>query len=284
MQTTIRTPVSCYGLGVHSGKRTQLTLKPSYQPNSGIVFVRTDVTDVSNVIHVSYKNVSDTTLSTSVSNDANIKVSTIEHLMAALWGCGIDNVIIELDGEEVPIMDGSSRPFVFLLECAGLAVMNEKRCFLKILKEVTVNQGGAYITTTPSENLVVNMVIDFTSKAIGYQEMSFSDTRDDFKESISGARTFGFLHELEYLKKNGLARGASLDNAIGIENDQILNEDGLRFDNECVRHKLLDSLGDFFTSGRIIGTLNCYKTGHNLNNLLLRKVFEDPNAYCFVAS
>jgi UDP-3-O-[3-hydroxymyristoyl] N-acetylglucosamine deacetylase len=284
MQTTIRTPVSCYGLGVHSGKRTQLTLKPSYTTNSGIVFVRTDVTDVSNVIQVSYKNVSDTTLSTSVSNNANVKVSTIEHLMAALWGCGIDNVIIELDGEEVPIMDGSSRPFVFLLECAGLAVLNEKRCFLKILKEVTVNQGESYITTAPSENLVVNMVIDFPSKAIGYQEMSFSDTRDDFKESISGARTFGFVHELEYLKNKGLARGASLDNAIGIDNDQILNEDGLRFDNECVRHKLLDSLGDFFTSGRIIGALNCYKTGHHLNNFLLRKIFEDPNAYCFVAS
>lgn len=282
MQTTIRTPVSCYGLGVHSGKRTQLTLKPAVSPNTGIVFVRTDVTEVSNIINVSYNNVSDTTLSTSVSNNANIKVSTIEHLMAALWGCGIDNVIIELDGEEVPIMDGSSKPFVFLLECAGLTIMREKRSFLKLLKEVSVTHGDSYIVARPSEQLIVNMAIDFASKAIGYQEIAFSDKEDDFKESVSAARTFGFLHELEYLRNKGLAKGASLDNAIGIENDKILNADGLRFDDECVRHKLLDSLGDFFTAGRIIGLLDCYKTGHNLNNLLLHKIFEDKSSYCLV--
>lgn len=283
MQTTIRTPVSCYGLGVHSGKRTQLTLKPALSPDTGIIFVRTDVTAVSNVVKVSYNNVSETTLSTSISNDANIKVSTIEHLMAALWGCGVDNVIIELDGEEVPIMDGSSRPFVFLLECAGLAIMNQKRQLLKLLKEVTVTSGDSYIVAQPSEQLVVNMAIDFPSKAIGYQEIAFNDKDDSFKESISAARTFGFLHELEYLRNKGLAKGASLDNAIGIDNDKILNLDGLRFDDECVRHKLLDSLGDFFTAGRIVGSLNCYKAGHNLNNLLLRKIFEDKSSYCLVA-
>ena len=278
MQTTIAQPMSCYGIGVHSGQRTQLTLKPA-RANTGIVCIRSDVSDVNNVVEVTYKNVSETTLSTTVQNDTKIKISTIEHLMAALWGCGIDNVIIELDGPEVPIMDGSSKPFVFLIECAGTKVLNAPRKTIKILKDIHVSNNGAEIIVTPSETFAVNVEIEFASKAIGKQTMSLNDP-SFFKEEISSARTFGFMHEVDYLRSKGLAKGASLENAVGIENDTIMNPEGLRFSNEFARHKLLDSVGDFYTAGGIIfGSFSCTKSGHNLNNILLRYIFDNPNNY-----
>jgi UDP-3-O-[3-hydroxymyristoyl] N-acetylglucosamine deacetylase len=278
LQTTIQNPVSCYGVGVHSGNRTQLTLKPAKE-NTGIVFVRTDVTFLSQNIAANYANVSDTMLSTTISNAAKVKVSTIEHLMAAIWGCGIDNLIVELDGEEVPVMDGSSKPFIFMLECAGEKLLKAPKPILKILKEVKFSNKDSEVIARPSDELSINMIIDFSSKAIGRQERVFS-SKESFKDVLSAARTFGFVHELEYLKGLGLAKGASLDNAVGIENDRILNEGGLRFEDEFVRHKLLDSIGDFYTAGgNILAQFDCYKPGHHLNNELLRKVFEDPYAY-----
>ncbi len=277
-QTTIQNPVSCYGIGAHSGKRTQLTLKPAKE-NTGIVFVRTDITEVSPHILANYANVSETTLCTTISNDAKVKVATIEHLMAAIWGAGIDNLIVEVDGEEVPIMDGSSRPFVFMIECAGEKVSSTPKRQLKILKEVSFTNKDSEVIITPSETFGINMIIDFESKAIGRQEREFMAS-DSFKDTLAPARTFGFLHELEYLKSKGLARGASLDNAIGIDKDTIMNADGLRFDDEFVRHKLLDSVGDLFSAGGfIIGKLHCHKPGHYMNNQLLRKIFEDSSSY-----
>ena len=280
MQTTIQYPVSCYGLGVHSGKRTHLTLKPG-QDSTGVVFVRTDVAAVDNVIYANYDNVSETTLSTTVSNNAGIKVSTVEHLMAAIWGCGIDNVVAEIDGEEVPIMDGSSEPFVFMLECAGTKLLNAPRPYIKILKEFTLNNGDMEINVTPSDEFMVDMTIDFPNKVIGRQNKVFND-HGSFKDELARARTFGFLHELEYLRNKGLAKGASLENAIGFDQNGIMNSEGLRFEDECVRHKLLDAVGDFFTAGRLIGKFKCHKTGHNLNNQLLRKLLENPNLYTTV--
>lgn len=278
MQTTIERPMSCYGIGVHSGQKTQLTLRPS-KKDTGIIFVRTDVTSTDNIIEATYNNVSETLLSTTIQNDANVKVSTIEHLMAALWGCGIDNVIIELDGPEVPIMDGSSKPFVFLIECAGTKPLYAPRKIFKILKDVIVSDKGSEIIASPDMKFSVDVEIEFASKAIGKQTMSLEDT-SFFKEEISSARTFGFMHEVEYLRSKGLAKGASLENAIAIENDSIVNPEGLRFSNEFVRHKLLDSVGDFYTAGGIIhGHFNCTKPGHNLNNLLLRRIFEDNSNY-----
>ena len=278
MQTTIERPMSCYGIGVHSGQRTQLTLKPA-PANTGIVCIRTDVSSVNNVVYVIYNNVSETMLSTTVQNDAAIKVSTIEHVMAALWGCGIDNVIIELDGPEVPIMDGSSKPFVFLIECAGTKILNTPRKTIKILKEICVSHGGCEIIVTPHDSFVVDVEIEFASKAIGKQTMSLNDPTF-FKEEISSARTFGFMHEVEYLRSKGLAKGASLENAVGIENDTIMNPEGLRFSNEFARHKLLDSVGDFYTAGGVLlGYFSCTKSGHNLNNVLLRSIFDDVNNY-----
>lgn len=277
MQTSILNPVSCYGIGVHSGKITQLTLKPAPE-NTGIVFLRTDVETGTGYIAASYDNVSETTLSTSVKNEHNISVSTIEHLMAAFWGCGVDNALVEIDGPEVPIMDGSSKPFVFMIECAGKQAQNAKRKFLKILKETTVVHKDSEITITPADKFRVDLTIEFASKAIGKQTLLLSEV-DDFRHEIADARTFGFLHELDYLRGKGLAKGASLDNAIGIDKDVVLNHDGLRYQDEFVRHKMLDLAGDFYTcGGYIIGNIIGNRTGHAINNQLLRTLMSTPGA------
>ena len=278
MQTTIQNPISCYGIGVHSGKKTQVTLKPA-KPGTGVVFVRTDVDTLDNKIQASYCNVFDTTLSTSIKNNAGIQVSTIEHLMAAIWGCSISNIIIEIDGPEVPIMDGSSKPFVFMIECAGKKQQNAAMRFLKLIKEVRVTDNGSEIIAQPSTETYIDLTIDFASPVIGKQQHVFS-SNVSFKDEIADSRTFGFVHELDYLQSKGLAKGASLDNAIGIDKDIILNHEGLRHKNEFVRHKLLDLLGDLFSAGgSFIGELNGYKTSHSINNQFLRKVFNDPTSY-----
>ena len=284
MQTTIQNPISCYGIGVHSGRKTQVTLKPA-KPDTGVVFVRTDVTACDNKIQASYYNVFDTTLSTSIRNDAGTQVSTIEHLMAAIWGCSVSNIIIEIDGPEVPIMDGSSKPFVFMIECAGRKQQNAAMRYLKLIKEVRVTDGGgSEIIARPSMEAYIDLTIDFASPVIGKQQHVFS-SNVSFKDEIADSRTFGFVHELDYLQSKGLAKGASLDNAIGIDKDVILNHEGLRHKNEFVRHKLLDLLGDLFSGGgSFIGELHGYKTSHTINNQFLRKVFSDPTSYKWVDS
>jgi UDP-3-O-[3-hydroxymyristoyl] N-acetylglucosamine deacetylase len=280
-QLTIQNPISCFGIGVHSGNKTQVTLKPATE-NTGIVFVRTDVSSVDNKILANYLNVFDTSLSTSIKNSANVCVSTIEHLMAAIWGCGINNLIIEIDGKEVPIMDGSSKAFVWMLECAGFKLLNAPRKRLKLLKEIKVEDSGTEIFARPSENMVIDLTIDFVSKAIGKQKHIFS-AEHNFKDDIANSRTFGFVQDLDYLQSKGLAKGASLDNAIGIDKDVILNHEGLRHKNEFVRHKMLDLMGDLYTTGtHFVARIDGYKTSHNLNNKFLRKVFSDPYAYSFV--
>jgi len=281
LQTTIIRPVSCYGIGVHSGQKTQLTLKPA-PANTGILFIRSDVTATTNVLQAHYSTVSDTTLSTTISNDAKVKISTIEHLMAALYGSGIDNIIVEIDGPEVPIMDGSSKAFVFLIECAGTMTLNAPAKIIKINRDISVMHNGSEISITPANEFAIEVKIDFASPVIGKQSMEFANIAL-FKDEIASARTFGFMHELEYLKNKGLARGASLENAIGIEGDVILNEGGLLFENEFARHKLLDAVGDIYTAGtHIVGKFICNKPGHHINNEILRKIFSDPNNYSFM--
>ena len=281
MQTTINNPISCYGIGVHSGEKTQVTLKPAAQ-NTGIVFVRTDIKAVDNKVYASYKNVFDTTLSTSIKNLSGTQVSTIEHLMAAIWGCRLSNVIIEIDGPEVPIMDGSSKAFVFMIECAGLKMLNTPKKHLKLLKDVYVSDKDAEIFASPAEYLRIDLTIDFASSVIGKQQHVFNKEAN-FREDLADSRTFGFLHELDYLQSKGLAKGASLDNAIGIDKDIILNHGGLRHDNEFVRHKLLDLVGDLFSSGGgLICELKGFKTSHSLNNKFLHKIFSDPYSYKWV--
>ena len=282
-QLSINNTISCYGVGVHSGRPIHLTLKTA-KKNTGILFVRTDIKSGDNVIEASWFNVADTSLSTSIKNTNNVQVSTIEHLMAAIWGCGIDNMIVEIDGPEVPIMDGSSKPFVFMIECAGKKIQDAPKKYLKILKEVRVSHKDCEIIATPSNAMKIDLTIEFDSKVIGKQNVVFSEIAS-FKEDIADARTFGFVHELNYLKSKGLAKGASLENAIGIDQDVILNQEGLRHDNEFVRHKLLDLIGDFYTvGGNISGSFIGYKTGHTLNNHFLRQVLSDPYAHQWVSS
>ncbi len=282
-QQTISTIISCYGIGIHSGEYVQLTLKPAKE-NTGIVFVRTDVKTINNAIEVSYLNVSDTSFSTNIKNSSQVSVGTIEHLMAAIWGGGVDNLIIEIDGPEVPAMDGSSKAFLFMIECAGKKVQAAPRRYLRILKEIEVSHNDAQIIAAPSSSVNIDLTIDFDSKVIGKQYFSFSE-RLSFKDEIANARTFGFIQDLEYLKKQGLVQGASLENAIGIDQGNVLNATGLRYKDEFVRHKLLDLCGDLYTAGgRIVGAITGYKTGHTLNNQFLCQLFSNPAAYEWVGS
>ncbi len=280
-QYSIENSVFCYGIGVHSGKNTQLTLKPA-KPGSGIIFVRTDVKNSDNFIVISEDKVFDTSMSTCVKNESGVSVSTVEHLTAALWGCGIDNVIAELDGPEVPIMDGSSKPFVLMIEIAGKKKQLARRKYIKILKEVSVEAGDSIIVAEPSDILTIDSTIDFGDNIIGSQNLLFSES-DSFIDDISEARTFGFAKDLDILRTRGLAKGAGLDNSIGIDQGGIMNPEGLRHEKEFVKHKTLDLIGDLYTSGfGIVGSISAYKTGHTLNNLFLRKLLSDKSAYSYV--
>lgn len=283
MQVTIQNPISCYGIGVHSGKTTHLTLKPA-QENTGIVFVRTDLREDINFIKAIYSNVTETSLCTGIRNTNSTMVTTIEHLMAAIWGCGVDNMIVELDGEEVPVMDGSSKPFVFMIECAGKKFQKAPRKLLKILKQVKAVHKDCEIIASPADSLNVDLTIEFESQAIGRQNFILSGA-EAFKAEVADARTFGFLHELDYLKSKGLAKGASLENAIGIDKDVIMNPDGLRYSDEFVRHKLLDFVGDLYTSGApMVAAFSAFKTSHALNNQFLRELFSDSTNYEWIGS
>lgn len=280
---SIENIVSCYGIGVHSGRDTQLTLKPA-RAGTGVIFVRTDVKTSDNFIKASFERVFDTSFSTCIKNEAGISVSTVEHLLAALWGCGIDDVIIELDGPEVPIMDGSSRPFVLMAEIAGRKRLNSPRKYVKILKEIYAETENSRIVAEPSEGMYIKTEIDFADESIGRQVVDFS-YGDSFKEDLSEARTFGFLKDLEYLRSKGLAKGAGLDNSIGIDKGKILNPEGLRDEKEFVKHKTLDLIGDLSIGGStLLGSVSAYKPGHTVNNIFLRKLFSDPNNYKIISA
>lgn len=278
VQQTILRPVSMNGIGVHTGQKITLVIKPA-QVNTGIEFIRTDLAD-NNYIKATYTNVVDTKLCTVIANEAGVKVSTIEHLMSALWGCGIDNAIVELDGEEVPIMDGSSAPFVEALKSAGVAKLASPRKVLEILKPVRLEIDGKTIEILPSKEFEVSFDLDYEHKSIGRQFYTFKECMLSYITTISKARTFGFAKDLEILKKLGLARGASLDNAIGIDDNGVMNSEGLRYKDEFVRHKVLDCIGDLYLSCmRIQGKVKAAKAGHSLNNLILRKLFAQPDAF-----
>lgn len=219
---------------------------------------------------------------TTIQNDQNVKVATIEHLMAAFAGSNIDNAIVELDGPEVPVMDGSSAPFMFLIECADVVNLGRPRQYIKVLKEIEVDDGSAVAILSPGDNISVSFEIDFENQRIGKQNCSFNLRNGTFKKEISRARTFGFLSELEHLKKMGLAKGGSLENAIVLSGEDILNEEGLRYRDEFVRHKALDAIGDLYLAGApIIGQFQGYRSGHALNNKLLQTFLSDNEAWCY---
>jgi UDP-3-O-[3-hydroxymyristoyl] N-acetylglucosamine deacetylase len=282
MQHTVLHPVSLSGIGLHSGAETALRICPS-AAGTGISFVRTDVADRDNVIPARWDHVADTRLCTVVGNDAGVTVATIEHLMAALSACGVDNAVIELDGPEVPIMDGSSEPFVTAVLKAGLKTQAAPRRALKILKEVTVAEGDKSVTLKPGIGSRFSASIGFDHPAIGNQSYSVEMLGGDFIPEISDARTFGFLHEVTALRAMGLALGGSLENAVVLDKAEIMNPEGLRHDDEFARHKVLDAVGDIYIAGGpMIGLYEGVKPGHALNNKALRQLFADPKAFAWV--
>jgi len=280
-QRTLKKVIDCKGVALHSGNDVSMTLHPA-EADTGIVFRRTDVAGRGAEIPALWNNVVDTRLCTVLGNDEGVKISTVEHVMAALYGCGIDNVIIELNGPEVPIMDGSSEPFVFLIECAGVLELDTPRKVVRILKSVSVSDGKCTVKLEPSSHFSVDMSIIYDNAVVGHQNVQIGIMNGAFCSELATARTFGFLHEVEAMRAAGLARGGSLDNAVVIAGDEIMNEDGLRFDDEFVRHKALDAVGDMYLAGgQVIGAFSGVRSGHALNNTLLRALFADPTAWCY---
>ncbi len=277
-QHTVAAEVSCVGVSLHSGDMVNMVIRPS-QPHSGIVFVRTDVA-ANAVVPATYDAVVETTLGTTIANKYGVSVSTVEHLMAALWGAGIDNARIELNGPEVPIMDGSSEPFVFLLECAGRVQQRALRRVVEVLREVTVTEGASIATLTPHDGFALDVEIAFNHPLIATQKARYDFANTSFKQMLSRARTFGFAQDVEKMRSMGLALGGSLHNAIVIGENDIVNEGGLRYADEFVRHKALDCVGDYFLAGAVIqGAVTTIRPGHGINNKLLRTLFSDPANY-----
>ncbi len=285
-QHTISQSATLSGISVHSGKPASLTVRPAGE-GVGVVFVRTDVSDRAAEIPALVTKVTTTELGTNMSNEAGVSVATVEHFLAACAGLGVDNVIAELDGPELPILDGSSRPFVEMLEQAGVQAQAAPKRKLKILKAVEVRhgdgRGGVKLARlSPGEGFTMKIAIDFPTRAIGRQEISFTMAPGAFAREIGWARTFGFAHQAEQLHAMGKGLGASMDNTIVVEGDRVLNVDGLQAPDEFVRHKLLDVIGDLFLAGGLIeGVYEAEQPGHALNNQLLRAVFADATAYAW---
>jgi UDP-3-O-[3-hydroxymyristoyl] N-acetylglucosamine deacetylase len=268
-QRTVAEDISCTGIGLHTGKKVKLTVKPA-PPNSGICFERIDISPDCSV-KASFDNVIETNMATTIGFNG-YSVSTIEHLMAAFFGMGIDNALVQVDGEEVPIMDGSSAPFVSLLRNAGVTIQDNYKRFLLAKKSVFVKEGNRSVHLYPSDELKITYKIDFDHPLIKDQAYEVSFCQSTFIQELSRARTFGFLRDVQTLRNNGLAKGGSLDNAIVMDEFRVLNEEGLRHKNEFVRHKMLDLIGDLAILGHIvIGHFVAERSGHSLNQKLLKK-------------
>lgn len=278
-QQTLRQSVKCTGVGVHSGAEANLLLKPA-PVDHGITFVRTDITDKNNVVPAKWDNVTETQLCTVLANNDGVSVSTVEHLLSAMAALGVHNAIIEIDGPEVPIMDGSAEPFVFLIECTGITDQKAPIKAIRITDTVTYTEDGKTSELRPSTKTSYSFDIDFGDTIIGKQHFSIDMQKQRYKAEISQARTFGFLHEVEMLRNMGLCRGGSLENAIVIDGDNIMNENGLRYPDEFVRHKILDAIGDLYLAGMpIIGHYHGDKAGHAMNNKILHKLFASPECF-----
>lgn len=278
-QHTLQGPAIFAGVGVHTGAYVRVSVR-SAPVNTGVVFVRTDVTDRDNRIPVSAESVCKTQLGTVIGNAAGVTVSTIEHLMAALVMSGIDNAVVELDGEEMPIMDGSSLPFVQILDRAGRRPQDAPRRVIEILAPIEVVEGDKRASLTPADRFEVAFTIQFASKAIGRQSVDLVMDDKAFRAELADCRTFGFAHEVEALRAMGLARGGSMENAVVIEGDRILNPEGLRRPDEFVRHKALDAIGDLFVLGApILGRFEGVLAGHSINNALVRALAAQPKAW-----
>lgn len=276
-QRTVAEEISCTGIGLHSGKKINLTIKPA-PPNSGISFERIDIS-LGCRVKASFDHVVDTNMATTIGFNG-YSVSTVEHIMAAFFGMGIDNVLVQIDGGEIPIMDGSSAPFIFLLKNAGVTIQNSHKRFLLVKKSVKVKDGNRSVQLNPSNELKITYKIDFDHPLIKDQSYEISFSKSSFVDEISRARTFGFLRDVQTLRNNGLAKGGSLDNAIVVDDFRVLNEDGLRYKNEFVRHKLLDFIGDLAILGCVpIGHFVVQRSGHSMNQKLLRLFMAQERAW-----
>ena len=277
-QKTIKNNISFGGVALHSGLNVSVCIKPAL-PNHGIVFKRVDLKN-NNLIYPNFMNVSNTSLNTTVENEFGIKVSTIEHLMCALFGLGIDNAIIEIDNEEVPILDGSAKIFIEKIISAGIKTSDAPIKIIKINKEISYSDGNRYINIKPSTlSLDIDFELKYSNPIIGNQRNRFKVYEDDLSD-VYNSRTFCLYEDIELIKKNGLAKGGSLNNAVVVKGEEILNSEGLRNEKEFVNHKILDCLGDLYTCGyRMIGSIQCSQGGHYLTNQLLRKIFSNKENF-----
>ena len=280
-QKTVNSPLKFSGVSLHSGKFTNITINPA-EPNTGILFKRVDLKE-NNIVVPNFAHVSNTSLNTTIENNYGVKVSTIEHLMGALFGLGIDNAIIEIDNEEVPILDGSAKLFVEKIINSGFKVSETPIKIIKILNKVEFKDGKRYIIIEPSKlNLNIIYELRYKNQIIGNQKNSIKMYEDDLTE-IFNSRTFCLFEDIEMIKKNGLAKGGSLENAIVVKENKILNDSGLRNSKEFVNHKILDCMGDLYTSGyRMIAKVTCSQGGHYLTNQLLRKIFENKKNFSII--
>ena len=280
-QKTINDPVKFTGIGLHSGQIVNISINPS-EPNTGIIFKRVDLKN-NNLIFPSFANVTNTSLNTTISNDFGVRVSTIEHLMGALFGLGIDNALIEIDNEEVPILDGSAKEFIEKLIISGLKQSEIPIKIIKIKKKISFNEGERSISIEPSKlSLDINFQLKYDNPVIGNQKNRVNVYEDDLND-IFNSRTFCLYEDIEKIKKNGLAKGGSLDNAVVVKGSEILNKEKLRNSKEFVNHKILDCIGDLYTSGyRIVASINCSQGGHYLTNQLLKKVFQNKENFSII--
>ena len=276
-QKTIKKPVSFQGVGLHSGKKSNIKILPG-NDDQGIIFRRIDLSN-NQEIKAKYDRVSSARLCTTIENNHGVKVSTIEHLLAAIYICGIDNAIIEIDCEEVPIMDGSAKDFINVFKKVDLKTLETKRKYLKILETINLVDGDRNISIEPSNSFEVNFNLKYENKIIGEQNNNVNFQLDDLN-NIYESRTFCLFEDIEKIKKIGLAKGGSLENAIVVDKNKVLNKDGLRNENEFVNHKILDLAGDFALSGfRVLGKVSCSQGGHQLTNMFLRKLFLTESAF-----
>ena len=280
-QKTLKKNVKLNGVGLHSGNKVNLNIKPS-EPNTGIYFKRVDLSS-NNIVFPNFSNVSNTDLNTTISNEFGVKVSTIEHLMGALFGLGIDNALIEIDNDEVPILDGSAKDFIDEIIKSGLQTSDAPIKIIKINKKINFEDGGRYISIEPSKlSLDIDFQIKYSNELIGNQRNKINVYEDDLND-IFNSRTYCLYEDIEKIKSLGLAKGGSLDNAVVVKGKKILNETGLRNSKEFVNHKILDCIGDLYTSGyRVIGSVICSQGGHFLTNKLLKKVFENKANFSIV--
>ncbi|WP_210396799.1 UDP-3-O-acyl-N-acetylglucosamine deacetylase [Motiliproteus sediminis] len=279
MQHTLANSFSCIGTGLHSGIKVMMTVMPAAE-NNGYTFHRRDLPVQRAEVAARYNRVTDTRLSTTISNEWGTRISTVEHLLAALYASGVDNAHIVLDGPEVPIMDGSALPFTNLISQSGIRTQFEPRQIMVINRAISVSDGDSVARLGPAAAPEIEMQIDFDSEAIGRQQLRLPISADSFSRDLAGARTFGFREQLDTLTKLGLAKGGNLHNAILIAGDRVMNPDGLRYSDEFVRHKVLDALGDLALAGyRFIGRFSGYRTGHALNNQLLHALMRSGDSW-----